>query len=180
MFGAQHTEIICNITVLTCPLHLRIVATLPWEILLFGFGTIFADLFHQQSCLNDWNVTMKSDLWKILPLRTTVMLSQMLVQEMLRPLMPLLRRWHLPARQCVSTLMCASDKWVTAARNSLVYWSRLMTSIKACRWESYCNIWALWTIIVWKNRIFFRMCNRDIKHFLIKSLLCNSNFRKVV
>jgi len=37
---------------LTCPPHLRTVATLPWEILILSFWIFWADLFHRQSCLN--------------------------------------------------------------------------------------------------------------------------------
>jgi len=59
IFGTQCTEVICNITIidnLTCLLYLRTVATLPWEILIFGFWTNLADLFHQQSYLNDFEM----------------------------------------------------------------------------------------------------------------------------
>jgi len=32
------------------------VVTIPWEILIFGFGAILADLLHEQSCLNDFEM----------------------------------------------------------------------------------------------------------------------------
>jgi len=86
---------------LTCPPHLRTVATLPWEILLFWFLDHFGWFVPSTKLFNDfktwrWNLTNE----RLLLLHTTMMLSWMLVQEMLRPLVPLLRCWHLSARQC--------------------------------------------------------------------------------
>jgi len=51
---------------LICPLHLHTVATLPWEKLLCGFGTILADLLSQNAVKStSKNLRTKSDRWKI-------------------------------------------------------------------------------------------------------------------
>jgi len=107
-----------------------------------------------------WNVTMKSDQWKLfLLLHTTMMLSWMLVQEMLRLLVPLQWRWHLPAKQCASTLICASDNWDTAAvqhETPKLTSPGLRPPVKSVWMKEKITVISelCWTIIVWKNWIF--------------------------
>jgi len=113
---------------LTCLPHLRRLQLLhyleKYHFLVLGPFWLICSI---NKAINEtwWNLTNE----RFLLLHTTMTLSWMLVQEKLRPLVPLLWRWHLPARQCASTLMCASDNWVTAAWNSQVNWSGVMTSI---------------------------------------------------
>jgi len=161
IFGAQYTEVIWNTTVrqihLTCILLVHYFGKC-W-FLVFG---LFWHLFHQQSCLDHfetWRWSLTSQ--RFLLLHTTTMSSWMLMQEMLHPFVALLWCWHL-ARQCASTLMCASDNRVIAAFTGSGFDSLL--TIYACvdGGGSYCNIWTLLDNNCAENWIFFSMCNHNI------------------
>jgi len=169
IWHTQYSQVICDITIIdmsTSPAYCCYITSENinfWFLRYFGWFVPSTKLFRWL-----WNVTMKSDQWKIFTvakMHATMMLSWMLVQEMLRPLVPLLRRWHIfqqgsePAHWCVHQTI-----------ELLQYEAPKFTGPGL--WPPIRPVWVkekviaiselCWTIIAWKNLIFFRMCNRNI------------------
>jgi len=150
-----------------------------------NFYAILADLFCEQSCLNDfetwrWNLTNErfsyccivpgfwAECWCR---RCFIYLCHYCDAD-------IFQQGSVPAHWCVHQTV----ELLQRETLRLTVWQGL--------WPPFRPVWMkekvvvirklCWTIIVLKNWIFFSMCNRNIWHLLLKSLRCNSNFPQVV